>query len=469
MKLKKFFICLFSFFISAVAVSQSLSDFAVLLEGYASNDTTRQSLELDKRSAFLSMQRYNIEAGTAFTISTGQTVIEFPDSGAQISARPGITVGLPQLRNTSISAEVPLEYNGNDPPRAGVNVTARTDIFSGNAKSRQTGLEEKERQYIVAARQLESHKLQLQKEFWEDVREIYGYRNDIYKAQEAIVLARQDMETREAAGYTASSTVWRTTELKLRSRQRELTEAERTYARSLEEFARSCGIPVVVLPEVIPGQELADISAFPQAGFSELESAEWNHYINTMSRSASGRSFSLNGLAGYSLDRITQTSSVSGGVGISLPGVTLSSALSFPLDSSQNPALSISLEWKPNGIRTHRIDNEIREISGKKELLNIHIAKKNYYDTVLEYDRKKEDLEWQQEVYTEEFEVYKTHAGEQEQWYRAGIISETDYLQSQTEYKLAEYRLQALYIDCILYNLDVALLFIPELSPEDLL
>jgi outer membrane protein TolC len=74
------------------------------------------------------------------------------------------------------------------------------------------------------------------------------------------------------------------------------------------------------------------------------------------------------------------------------------------------------------------------------------------------------DLEWQEEAYREEEELYRVNQEEQKRWFDQGIIRETDYLNAQTEHLLAVNRVLSARIDRRLYNLELRALFV---SPEN--
>jgi hypothetical protein len=287
----------------------------------------------------------------------------------------------------------------------------------------------------------------------------------VLKARDAVLAAGRDLEEKRAGGYGASSVVWRTAELTLRSRERELGEAERKFDLALGEFAESCGVAPAVIPE-IPTEELFFISAFDPKKYSELEEALWNHDLNNLKRRALDRPFTLDGTAGFSWRGTaaenaggSAASTASAGLEFSRGGLSLYTGVSLPLEQPDEPSVTLRFQWKPSGSRIAALDVQLRGLAAQGELQVIQEAEKKFSAQVIDYERRREDLLWQQENYEEEAELYRINAEEQKRWLDRGIVRESDYQDARTNYLMALNRLRSARIDRRLYNLELAGLF----------
>jgi hypothetical protein len=482
--LKRFF-CLFAVLVCFKMSAQEApenpggADYFALLEGFLNRDSQGMKLELEKERALLDLEKYARETGTAFTLSTGDGALNFSPSGVSLSAEPGVEISLPRLRNTALTVSAPFQGGGDGLSRYGVDAGVKTSIISGQGETYQAGLAGKERALVRAQRNLENRRLEAEREFCQRIQQILDYQNKKLSAQGEVILARYDLETKRAGGYGSSSVIWRTAELKLRTRERELREAERTLEGALQNFAGDCGVERAEAPLNIPDEPLIPIASFDPADFAERENALWTYEVNTLSRKAQDRPFTLDGSAGYSWQGSGSSgsgvpgnagtsagnSSVRAGLGFSGGGLSASAGVSLPLKNPDQPALTFRFAWKPGGAKIFGLDKRLRELAARGEQEAVVEAEKKYRDLAVEYGRRVEDLEWQKETYQAEEELYRVNQEEQKRWFEQGIIRETDYLDAQTDHLLAVNRVLSARIDRRLYNLELKTLFV---SPEQL-
>jgi hypothetical protein len=450
-----------------------VSDYDTLLAGYLASDAGSLRLELEKEKALLEMERYSRETGTAVTVSSGDTVLAFSPGGLAVSAKPVLELGLPGFRKAGLSLAVPLQSRGAELTGAGVDLSLTALLAGGQSDSRQAETEERKRRVVTALRNLENGRLTAEEEFCRRIRDLFLRRNAMLEARRNLLDAGYDLELKRAGGYDSSGVVLRTAELRRRTRERELREAERALDAALGEFAESCGAGQAGTPENIPDEALLSAAAFDPLGFKELEAAVWTHRQNSLTRQAQDRPFSLEGRAGYSwrMDSPQGSpqgslpragSSVNAGAGLSTGEISASAGVSVPLDRPGEPSLNLSLRWKPGGAKTAALDRRIRVLESRQEARAIGAAERKYRDFLKEYDRKKADLEWQRESYDEEAELYRINMEEQARWLNLGVIRERDYADARTNYLLAENRALAARVDRRLYNLEIRARFIPE-------
>jgi outer membrane protein TolC len=436
------------------------ADYGLLLQGYIERDAAGKHLAMEKERAALELQRYALETGTAFTVSSGDTVFTFSPSGLSVSAKPGVALGFPNLRNTRVTLDAPLGFDGENLSQYGVDLSVSAGIITGQGDTRKAGLEESRRSFSTALRNLADHRRLAEQEFCKTIKNLLSLEDAVLKARDAVLDAERDLAEKRAGGYGASSVVWRTADLTLRSRERELNEAERKLDMALGEFAESCGAAPAGIPE-IPTEPLLSIGSFDPRNYSELEEARWNHELNNLKRRALNHPFTLDGTAGFSWreNGSTNSTAASAGLGFTRGGLSLSAGVSLPLEQMDEPSLTLRLQWKPSGSRISKLEAQLRELAAQGELRVIQEAEKQFSGRVIDYERRREDLLWQQENYEEEADLYRINAEEQKLWFDRGIIRESDYQDAQTNYLMAINRLRSARIDRRLYNLELAGLF----------
>ncbi|MDR2051941.1 MAG: TolC family protein [Treponema sp.] len=455
-------------------------EYSLLLEAFLANDDEARKLELELEQAALDLERYAADQGLSLTLSSGETAFVFSGAGTSVSSEPGLTLSSSKWRDTSLSLTAPVRGNGEGGIGAyGFDAEARTGIVSGKGTAYRASLLEKERKFLEARRNAAGRRLTAEGEFCGKIKELLAARNTVLEAQKEVLTARYDLEGKRAGGYGSSSVILKSAELKLRSRERALVEAERNLAGKLKEFAESCGEREAEIPSGIPEEALLRITAFDPARYTELEAAHSVHTINNLARKSQNYPFTLDGRAGYSWRNNDAAPAVSGaasgaasavsggsrinaGADLAAGGVSLGVDLSAPLDRPGDPVLTLSLQWKLNGFKLLKIDRRLADIQAARERENIIAAEKKFRDLVSEYERKFADLEWQLETYTEEAELFRLNAGEQKIWFDRGIVREIDYIDARTEYLSAVNRLLEAKIDRRLYNIEVEKLFVKD-------
>jgi hypothetical protein len=450
-------------------------DYDRLLEGYLAHDSEGRRLELAREQAALALQRFSLEKGVSFTVSTGTAVFGFSPAGTAISGTPSVTIGMPRMRNTRLNVAAPLANESGNLNRYGVEMSVTTGLINGDSDALSAELMEWERAFLSAERNIQYRYLEAEREFCERIKALIAGRDAMLQAQGEVIKARYDLEAKRAGGYGASSVILRTAELKLRSREREQREAERTLDTALRNFAGDCGVEEAGIPGDIPDEALLAISGFDPARYKELENAVKLHEIHSLSRKSRDRRFSLDGSAGYAWNHLETAaypsgvasgaadgSSVTAGADLSVGGVTVSTGISVPLNKPNEPSLTVSLQWQPSGSRVFGIERRLRQIEAETEQEAIVTAEKKFKDLTADWDRRMADLEWQRTSYEEEAELYRLNMEEQQDWLDRGLIRETDWMDARSTYLLAENKTLSARIDRRLYNLELQALFVPQ-------
>jgi hypothetical protein len=461
-------------------------DYGVLLQGFLERDSEGLRLSIEKERAALELQKYALETGNSFTVSSGNTLFAFSPSGLSLFTEPGVEISFPKLRNTGFSAAVPLTSRGNEISQYGVDLSVKTGLITGQKETYKAGLEEHSRNFLKALRNLESRRLEGEKQFCTLIAELLSHQDRILKARGEVIKARYDLEQKRVGGYDSATVVRRTAELTLRTRERELREAERALEIALKNFADSCGVDMAGIPGDIPEEDLLRIASFDPGRYAPREEAAWTYQVNNLKRRAQDRPFSLDGSAGYSWQNDSggtaggagaagslagtaggaAGSAVSAGLSLTSPGLSLSTGIKIPLLHPGEPSITLQIQWKPWGIKGSGIDRRLRKLAAERELQIIAEAEKKYRDLLSEYDLKRENLLWQRETYGEEAELYRLNAEEQKLWLDRGLIRETDYQDAQTNYLIALNRARSARLDRRLYNIELEGLFVPRTAQE---
>jgi hypothetical protein len=477
----------------AEAGPDGVGDYGTLREGFLARDDAARRLELTKEQAALALRRFSVDNGVTFTVSSGSTVFTFSPDGTYVSASPSAEISMPGARNTRLNVTAPLQSRGGELTRYGVDMAVTTGIISGKSEAVKAEYMERERAFLTALRNLAQRRLEAEREFCDLIKKLITDRNTMLQAQGEVVKARYDLEAKRAQGYGSSAVIVRTAELKQRSQERALREAQRILETALRDFGDDCGVERAEIPANIPEEELAAISSFSSSLYTELENAVKTYEIHTLSRKSQDHFFTLDGSAGYSWNggsavsggglmgddisgttgsgpagfavSLAEGSSVTAGAGLTAGGITVSAGISVPLGRPDEPTLTVAFQWRPSSFKVFKIDRMSRALTAAEEREAINTAKKKFRNLIAEYDQRMADLEWQRSAYEEEAELYRINAEDQRAWLDRGIIKETDYLDARTDYLLAENRSLSARIDRRLYNLELESLFVPALAP----
>lgn len=462
-----------SVFLLASSLSAQ-STYDSLLTGYFDNDMRMKELNISVQQAEISYQKTCINNEMTYQLSTGSMSLDFGKDSFGVSIRPEASLTIPEKDNLSLTASAPVSVKtSNGTTTTSLNdasITVQKDIISTADETTAINMEKAERTLQEAYRSMNSRKIALEKEFLSSLKSLFSSRQSVLKAQTTLIEKQDAISTLKIQGYLETSSKYRSAVLAEKSAARKLEEAERSFDASLANFAEKCGVDaesIDLTAIVIPDEELLVITDFDAASYSDLESAQWKHYINGRSR-ANKSDLTLSANAGVGLsastdDRVDTTASVKGGVSATYKGLTASANLSVPIGSDQkSTSLSLSLSWKPSTQRTKALDEQSDALTALQEELSIEQAQSSFEDQVESYETKRDNLLWQLEEETDEVEMYKALADDMKKWYDQGYIAESEYKNALTQYEDALAALQSTKIDFLTYNRDVQALFIQE-------
>lgn len=150
---------------------------------------------------------------------------------------------------------------------------------------------------------------------------------------------------------------------------------------------------------------------------------------------------------------------VDAGATAGLYGLSLGAGVSFPVENPRNPVYSLSASVDPAEFRKARITTEKNGYSEEQDLIAIQSAEEDYDTSVVDQQQSLSDIIWSRQTNAETYEMYVRLEKDMAEYLKAGIITESEYLNAFANRE--QYRLQLLIndIDLIIYNNTTKLLF----------
>lgn len=442
-----------------------------LLAGYIAHDSEIQWLLIQLEKSQLSKKSADISSGFNVNLSTGN----FTMSADTMKLEPLVSVSVPKWNNVSVSASVPVNIvNENDKTQLeGASVSVGADIIGGSGKQTQLSILTAERSLLEAQRAVENRALSAEKEFYTTLKNIYSQYGNVLTAQDDVYDKQIDLETVRIGGYSTSSSSYRTAELELMTAERKVLQLERELQRSLNLFAKDCGLSMGVLTvDTLPMVDTVVIQSGILDGpytdtlenFSAMDSAQWNLTSAQLSKEAAGM-VTLSAQGGYTYKNQQQKGSDTIDVGVTLNtfGANLKGGLTFPVTGdSKVPSAQLSLSWSPDSMREQSIQQKQNTLNVELAQLKIADAEEEYYLALEANELTWTDLVWNRQVKSEEYALYEQLASDTETWYKQGLVSETDYRRAMTNRDNALLQTYLSDIDLILNSIETKQMFIQE-------
>ena len=461
------------------AASQvSIPDTTTLLLSYVENDSELKNLTLAAKKAALSYQSAKIDTGFDVTLSSGTVTLQASDDGTSITAKPSVKASLPQASNLSLSAVTNYSSLDSDSKVSDTSLSLGVDIISSAVISNKLTKLKAERSLTEAQRKIEKRAIAAEKEFYTALKGLLTSINSIMTKRQTLYEDSIDFEAIKVQGYSKSSSTYRKAELKVISDQHEIDSAIHSFKHDCVVFYKKCGYDLEMddnadlmsfVPVGIDEVEPADVTQFDKELYSEIESANWTYYINSLERS-SKKTYSLSASAGYTFDNsTTKSDSVDAGLSGTIGGLTLGAGISMPLDNSSDgssksssPAYTFSATLTPNTFRKNSITKQQNELTEEQELLAIQTAEAAYETKVVELQQKLDTLLWEKKTADENISMYDDLEKDMAKLYKQGYISETEYLSSKNNLNNSIIKKVSNIIDLIIYNDDVISNFVSE-------
>ncbi len=468
---------------------------SVLLAGYLANDLTFQKATINEQLAYLTDRTARINNGLAFSISSGTVTVYSDSKGTNVEMKPSATLSIPTANDTSVTASMPVTFsNGgtstnttstvssNEVSIKDASVKVETEIISGTALTKKINILEADRKYLEARRSAQDAALTAEKNFYTALKKLYNDGVSVLTKRSTHFDNVLELRKLDAQGYSKSASAYMRADLKVRSSQRDVTEAERLLERETAIFAKKCGLEyektsenaydsaMAFLPLSITEVDILDPKSFPEEAYSTREAAEWSKYIAQLKREAN-KPFTLKGNLGYTFNnKYSSSDTVDAGLSMDWRGFTASAGVSVATgnklfsstsasNGSSSPVYKFSLGWNPNTWRLSKITSQQNSLNQMLEDVTIASAKTEYETSMEDKITKISDLKWNKLSYQEEHAMYEKLEADMAFWYKEGIVTENDYRDARDNASKAQINLLINAIDVILFNDETRLLF----------
>ncbi len=476
------------------ATKLSIPDTTTLLLSYVENDSELRNLTINAKKAALSYKSTKIDSGFDVTLSSGTMTLQVSEDGSKLSAKPSVKAKLPQASNLSLTGQTNISSDKSDTKISDTSLSLGVDIISSAMLTNKITRLKAERNVVEAERKIQKRAIAAEKEFYTELKKLLSSISSIISKQEKYYSDSLDFEAKKIQGYSTNSSTYRQAELKVMSDERDVQSAIRTFIYDSVVFYKKCGYDIQLdenvdlmslVPSDIEAIEPVDVTSLDKELYSEIESTNWSHTINSMERSAK-KNYSLSANAGYTFDNSsTKTDTVDAGLNGSIGGLTVGVGMSMPLSgtgssknsdntsgtsggsgnsgkTSNSPTFTLSATLTPNTFRKNSITKQQNELTEEQELLAIESAESNYETKVVELQQKLESLLWEKETAEKNLTMYEDLERDMAQLYSQGYTSETNYLSSRNNLNSNIIKKISNLIDLIIYNDDVISNFVSE-------
>lgn len=444
-----------------------------LLLAYLENDLELQNLTIAAQKADLSLEYAECTNGFDVTLSSGSVTLIPSADGTTITANPSITMSLPQASNLSLSAESELSADSGEGTSevSDTSLALGVDIISTNALSRKVSLLKAERSKTEAYRELENQALEAENAFYTELKDILTSIKTLIKAEQTLYSDTIDFEEIKAEGYSATSSSYRLAEMQVLSDKHTVESYLRDLIHDYIVFYKKCGYDITLnrnqdylelIPEDFESVDPLDVLSFAKEDYVEIENAVWTNQINTMERKCDSY-FTLSASGGYTFaNSTTDSDTVDAGLSASLGGLALDAGLSLPVSGDSSPALTMGITLTPFSFKKKAIEKKQASLTEEEELLDIQAAEQDYENYLVSAIQDLEGLLWEKDSAQENYEMYSKLSDELADWYKQGIITESEYLSAKAN--AAMYRVELLInqLDMIIYNADIKCNFLGE-------
>ena len=474
---KKLIFLFISLFLLTALNAQTVPDTITLLLSYVENDSELKNLTLAAKKAALSYQSAKIDTGFDITLSSGTITLQASDDGSSFTATPSIKASFPQASNLSLTAKTNYSSESADSKLNDTSVALGVDIISSAVIANKLTKLKAERTLTEAQRKIEKRAIAAEKEFYTALKGLLTSINSIMTKRQTLYEDSIELEAKKVQGYSKSSSTYRQAELKVISDQHDIESAIHSFKYDCVVFYKKCGYNLEIddkadlmsfIPSGIEEVEPAVVSQFDKELYTEIESANWTHYINSMERS-SKKTYSLSASAGYTFaNSSTKSDSVDAGLSGTIGGLTLGAGVSLPVGNTGkssngfSPVYTFSASINPNTFRKNSITKQQNELTEEQELLAIQTAESAYETKVVELQQKLDTLLWEKKTSEETISMYDDLEKDMAQLFKQGYISETEYLSSKNNLNSSIIKKISNLIDLIIYNDDVISNFVSE-------
>jgi len=472
--------------LTANLIAENNSRASELLRKYLEKDLSLKKYTILVEQAELSLDKAYINNGIDITLASGTMTFKTSDNGNVFTVNPSASIEIPQLNGTTLEASGTFSSSESSDTWKDLSFLLMTDIFTSTRLNREISILKAKRELTEAKRNLRKQALQAESEFYESLKELFDFLADVYEAKNDLYEKELNLKTVQSQGYSRTSSTYRSAQLEVDSYSRDVEKAIRELNRNTVLFASLCGEKFEVesvdegekkaldfLPMEIEAVKALDIKDFDVESFEEVENATWTHYIEALERKADTH-FSLRAGAGYTFNNSDADSdTIDGKIALEWGALTANAGVALPtgdkiLDSktpaSENSDLvyTLSMTLKPNTFRLNKISDEIAKLDNDIEEIELKSAYESYSTSVIDKNLDLEDIEWSKKSYEEQYSMYSELEKDSKKHWKAGIITESDYLDAKTKRDLAKINSIIADIDMIIHNNSVNLLFVQD-------
>ena len=131
--------------------------------------------------------------------------------------------------------------------------------------------------------------------------------------------------------------------------------------------------------------------------------------------------------------------------------------------------ISLGLTFTPSSIALTKISDKQKVLDSKLEDISISSAKDSYNTDVVTQQTSLSDLIWSRQSDKEEYETYSQLEKDTASWYKAGIVTESDYRSAVVNSEKARITCLVNDVEFIIYNNTTKLLFCDDENIDSVL
>lgn len=454
-------------------------DFYNLQNLYIQNNRELHELEIKVKQSKIDAEKVYIQNGIDFTLSTGNVNLDFDNASTEISFSPNAKISLPQINDSSLNIDFPIiikmDKEKSITELDNMGISFQSGIISSNRKLIKINLLKADRNVLIALRNYEKCKVNVEKLFLQDLQKLYTLLNSVTSSEDNLIEKELEFEEILVQGYSEDSSDYLFAKMDVLSAKRDVHEKQKEFEYELALFRNNCGkdfsfTETDLLNLILPETSLKKITEYKKENYVELENALWTNKINTLSRDAD-IPFSLYGNVGYGISSKINSNEKNNsetiqnlnlGLEGNYNGVSSGIKTSIPFAKDKKPSVSMSLGWNLGDMKTSSLGKNEDELSLELELLAMEEAEENFEKDSVDFFTKARDLLWKKNENNIEKKLYAELEQDMKTYYENGFINETKYRQAKTNFKTAQLNCVLSEIECMIFNIDLDLLFIPD-------
>lgn len=475
-KLKRFKTCfcfISCFFFTGLVFGFEAIPTSDLLMSYLENDNDLKKNAIDASKAQLSLDSTKINNGFDISLSTGNITIRQDNDGTSVSVKPSVKATMPETSNLSVTASSNYNYKNDTSSIENTSINASVDIINSTSLSRKISLMKAERSLEEATRKLRNQAINTEKAFYTELKGLLNSTNSLINLEKTLYQNKIDFEKTKAQGYSSGSSTYRLAQMRVVSGEHDLETSKRSLIHSYIVFYKKCGYDISIdenedffnlVPKDITDIEPVDIHSFDADKYTEVESALWTNKINSLQRQINNN-FTLTANGGVTFGNFedtANTTSIDAGLNSKIGGLNLGAGVSIPTNNPSSPAITFSATLTPNTFRLNKINDQTQQLNEKQELLAIDTARNNYATKIVDYEQSLSDLNWTKKTNEESYEMYASLEKDMANFYKQGIISESEYISARINSRSYAVKKIINAIDFIIYNDNIVTMFVEE-------